>query len=112
MVAEGVEGTKSIEGTFDIMPSCFYILRLQSGILYPGATTNLDQRLADHREGIACRTTKHDPPIDLVYQEKFETFSLARKREAQIKKWTRAKKEALIADDKETLKALSKRKYR
>ena len=47
----------------------FYILRLKSGGLYIGATTELDQRYQDHLSGNACRTTKFDPPVDLVYSE-------------------------------------------
>lgn len=78
------------------MPAWFYILRLRSGVLYPGATSNLDERYKAHLAGNACRTTKLDPPVALVYSEEFETFIDARKREAQIKRWTRAKKEALV----------------
>jgi predicted GIY-YIG superfamily endonuclease len=89
------------------MPAWFYMLRLQSGKLYPGATANLDQRWRDHLAGTACRTTKYDPPTDLVYREKHESFSDARRRESQIKRWSAKKKEALMAGNKSTLKALS-----
>jgi putative endonuclease len=44
----------------------------------------------------------------LVYREKLENFAKARAREAQLKRWTRAKKEALIIGDMKTLKALSR----
>jgi putative endonuclease len=44
----------------------------------------------------------------LVYSESFLTFSDARKREAQIKRWSRAEKEALVAGDIEKLQNLSK----
>ncbi len=85
-----------------------YILHLKSGDLYIGATTDLKQRYQDHLNGQACRTTKLDPPLKLVYSESLPTFSDARKREAQIKRWTRAKKEALVADDMVKLRNLSK----
>jgi putative endonuclease len=49
-----------------------------------------------------------DPPVGIVYSEKLETFPDARKREAQVKRWTRAKKEALIDHDLEKLKLLSR----
>jgi len=42
------------------MSAWFYILRLKSGGLYIGATTDLDQRYKDHCCGKACRTTKLD----------------------------------------------------
>lgn len=89
------------------MSSWFYILRLNSGQLYCGATSDLDRRLEDHKNGNACRTTKLDPFDRLVFQEEFDSFTKARKREAQVKKWTRAKKEALITGDIQQLKALS-----
>ena len=77
------------------MPAWFYILRLKSGALYIGATTDLDQRYKDHCSGKACRTTKLDPPLKLVYAESFPNFPEARQREAQVKRWSRAKKEAV-----------------
>jgi putative endonuclease len=94
------------------MPAWLYILRLKSGALYVGATTNLDQRYKDHCSGKACRTTKVDPPLALIHSEEYQTNSDARKREAQIKRWTKVKKEALIAGDLEKLKLLSRSKKR
>jgi putative endonuclease len=78
------------------MPAWFYILRLKSGTLYPGATTIMDQRWHDHQSGKACRTTKLDLPIALVLQEQFATFSEARRREAQIKRGS-AKRPSFLA---------------
>jgi putative endonuclease len=92
------------------MTTWFYILRLQPGGLYIGATKNLEKRYAAHRAGSAGRTTSLDHPILLVYSEEHESFSRARQREAQVKGWSRAKKEALVAGDKEKLRALSKSK--
>jgi len=90
------------------MPAWFYILRLRSGALYPGATKSLEDRYKDHCSGKACRTTKLDPPVGLVYSETFESFPEARQREAQIKRWSRTKKEALVSGDMINLKELSK----
>jgi len=92
------------------MPAWFYILRLQSGSLYPGATTDLKQRYEEHSCGRACKTTALDPPVALVYSEEYETFSNARRREAQVKRWSRAKKEALVSGDLTTLRKLAKSK--
>ena len=90
------------------MTAWFYILRLQSGSLYIGATKDLEKRYAEHRIGSAGRTTSLDPPVSLVYSEEHESFSKARQREAQVKRWSRAKKEALVAGDKDKLRGLSK----
>jgi predicted GIY-YIG superfamily endonuclease len=85
-----------------------YFLRLDSGALYIGASEDLEQRLTDHRSGRACRTTTLDPRIALLRTETLSTFSDARRREVQLKRWSRAKKEALIAGDTSSLRALSR----
>ena len=90
------------------MTCYFYILRLQSGALYIGATKNLEQRYSMHCDGSAGRTTSLDPPASLAYSEEHQSFSKTRQREAQVKRWSRAKKEALIAGDKDKLRELSK----
>ena len=89
------------------MSAWFYILRLKSGVLYPGATTNLQNRWRDHKAGRACRTTNLDPPVALVYHEEFKIFSEARRRESQIKRWSANKKEALISGHHILLRKLS-----
>ena len=92
------------------MPASLYILRLRSGQLYIGSTTDLDQRYKAHCSGKASRTTKIDPPLGIAYTEEFETLPDARKREAQVKRWSRAKKEALVSGNHSKLKDLSKAK--
>ena len=49
------------------MTAWFYILRLQSGNLYIGATKSLEKRYEDHNSGTAGRTTSLDPPVSLAY---------------------------------------------
>jgi len=90
------------------MSAWFYILRLRSGALYVGATKDLAARYQEHCSGKACRTTSIDLHADIVHSEKLETFADARRREAQVKRWSRAKKEALISGESEKLKDLSK----
>lgn len=85
-----------------------YFLRLRSGMLYIGCTTDLRQRLKDHLSGRACRTTALDPPVALLRIEIRPTFSDARHRDAQLKRWSRAKKEALIRGDLPGLKKLGR----
>jgi putative endonuclease len=89
------------------MPAWFYVLRLRSGQLYPGATKSLQRRYREHMAGQACRTTRLDPPTAVVYCEEYPTFAGARGREAQVKRWTRAKKEALVAGETHELKLLA-----
>ena len=89
------------------MRAWFYMLRLRSGGLYVGATRDMAKRWRDHKDGFACRTTKHDPPVALVHQEICATYKDACAREAQVKRWSRAKKEALAAGSTELLRALA-----
>ncbi|MBL9210657.1 MAG: GIY-YIG nuclease family protein [Opitutaceae bacterium] len=88
-------------------PCVVYFLRLRSGALYIGASEDLEQRLDDHHSGQACRTTYLDPPASFARLEVFAPFSEARHREAQLKRRSRAKKEALVKDDWAHLQALS-----
>ena len=88
--------------------SVVYFLRLRSGEFYVGASENLEQRLEAHATGLAGRTTRLDPPISFLGFEILSTFSAARLRETQLKRWTRAKKEALIRGDLLALKRLSR----
>lgn len=80
-----------------------YILLCQGGSYYTGSSSNVKKRIKDHLNGKGGRYTRSHKPKCLVYKEKFETRSEALKREAQIKKWPRAKKEALILQ-KQTVK--------
>jgi len=84
-----------------------YFLRLRSGMLYVGASIDLEQRLDDHASGQACRTTTLDPPLALLRVEVCSTFSEARQRETQLKRWSRPKKEALIRGNFDRLRKLS-----
>ncbi|MGF1449027.1 MAG: GIY-YIG nuclease family protein [Opitutales bacterium] len=84
-----------------------YFLRLENGRIYIGATTDLHDRLRRHSRGRACETTRRYQPRSILRIETFESFSAARKRELQLKRWSNAKKDALIAGDTELLRALS-----
>jgi putative endonuclease len=64
--------------------------------LYVGVTENPQQRLKYHNEKRGARFTKRDSPFEIVFLEKHLTLTEARKREIQIKKWRRDKKEMLI----------------
>ena len=74
----------------------FYILRCSDDSLYAGITDDIDKRLKAHNSGKGAKYTASHRPVSLVYFEKRIDISDARKREAQIKNWSKAKKEALI----------------
>jgi len=76
-----------------------YMLRCSDGSYYTGHTDNLEHRLAQHRAGVASDWTRRRLPVELVWQQSFATREEAKAAEFQIKPWSRAKKEALIAGD-------------
>jgi putative endonuclease len=76
-----------------------YILRCSDNSYYVGCTNNINRRLRDHGNGEAADYTAKRLPVELVYSEKHESLLSARKRERQLKGWTRIKKEKLICGD-------------
>ena len=74
-----------------------YILRCSDSSFYVGRTSDLALRLWQHNEGTGSAYTAKNRPVALAYSEEFKSDALARARERQFKRWTRAKKEALIA---------------
>ena len=85
-----------------------YILRTASNTLYIGVAENLDERISTHNSGKGAEWTKVHQGARIVYSESRPSLGSARKREIQLKKSTRAKKEALIAGDSRKLKSLSR----
>ena len=83
-----------------------YILRCSDGSLYVGETSDVDARLLKHGDGSASKFTARRRPVTLAYSESCETRDDALKREQQLKRWTRVKKEALIVGDRDLLKRL------
>ncbi|MBI2007446.1 MAG: GIY-YIG nuclease family protein [Candidatus Blackburnbacteria bacterium] len=85
-----------------------YILRTSSNTLYIGQTNSLEKRLKEHKGKTtkSAKYTKYFNSCELVYSEEYPTRLEAIKREWQLKKWTRAKKEALINQNLVLLKKL------
>jgi putative endonuclease len=86
----------------------FYILKCSDGSYYVGSAANLKDRVDRHNQGRGPSYTSKRRPVQLIYHERFNSLDDAVKRENQVKKWSRAKKEALIRGEKEKLKKLSK----
>ncbi|HEX9896563.1 MAG TPA: GIY-YIG nuclease family protein [Dehalococcoidales bacterium] len=74
----------------------FYIVRCRDDSLYSGITVDIEKRLREHNKGTGARYTSARRPITLVYSEKYGNMSEARKREEQIKGWSKIMKERLI----------------
>lgn len=74
-----------------------YILKCADNTLYVGSTNNLEKRLHQHnnlKQG--AHYTKIRRPVVVVYYELCENLSIARKREADLKRLSRAEKLDLI----------------
>jgi putative endonuclease len=85
-----------------------YIAELGDGRLYVGITNNPERRAIEHQLGKSIRTTRIFGFRKLLYLEPHPNLTSARKREQQLKKWSRAKKLALAIGDIEALKRLAR----
>jgi putative endonuclease len=81
------------------MTKQFYVYILASkrnGTIYIGVTSNLTQRIWQHKNNQAEGFSKKHNIKQLVYFEQHETAENAITREKQLKKWNRAWKLKLI----------------
>lgn len=72
-----------------------YMLRCADDTFYCGWTNNLTARLAAHNSGAGAKYTRGRTPVTLAHSECFETQGQAMRREAQLKRLTRAGKQSL-----------------
>ena len=87
-----------------------YMLKCADGSFYTGVTRrSLDDRLAEHADGLGGDYTRRRLPVSLVFASQFQRISDAVATERQIKGWSRAKKQALIDGDFVALKVLASR---
>ena len=85
-----------------------YIIRCSDGSLYTGVTTDVSRRVTAHNQKSGGSYTRVRTPVTLVYQESHPAQSAALQREAQIKRWSRAKKLARINGNIQELANLAK----
>ncbi len=67
-----------------------------SSVLYIGVTNRLSRRTWEHREGAKAGFASKYQCRKLIYYEHYRDVRDAIARESQLKKWSRAKKIALI----------------
>ncbi len=90
-----------------------YILKCADESYYTGFTSNLEKRIIEHQSGKHVESyTYSRRPIDLKFYAEFTEPQMAINCEKQIKKWSRAKKEALINNEFEKLPNLAKKKFK
>ncbi len=74
----------------------FYIARCKDNSLYTGVTNNTEKRIVRHNQGKGASWIQQHGEAEIVYVEKYDTYLEAHRRELQVKKWSRKKKENLI----------------
>jgi putative endonuclease len=93
------------------MGAWLYILKCSDGSFYTGTTrASLEQRIAQHQAGELDGYTSTRRPVTLVFSESLERITDAIAAERQIKGWSRARKEALIAGDFVRVQAAARRR--
>jgi putative endonuclease len=73
-----------------------YILECKDASYYTGYTNNIKNRLELHNSGRGAKYTRDRRPLKLVWVKRYSYFKRAFKRELEIKKLSRKKKEELI----------------
>ena len=77
-------------------PYYFYLARCADGSLYAGSCADLKEREDKHNSGKGAKYTSGRLPIRFVYHELLPSRSQACKREAEVKRWAKPRKEELI----------------
>jgi putative endonuclease len=89
-----------------------YILRCSDDSYYVGSTIDLERRFAQHAFGEGAAYTRGRLPVTLVFAQEFSRIDEAYAREKQVQGWSRKKREALIAQNFDSLPDLSGSLYR
>jgi putative endonuclease len=77
-------------------PAVYIIASQRNGTLYIGVTSDLIQRIWQHREGVVDGFTQQHAVKTLVWYEQHDTMESAITREKALKKWNRDWKLRLI----------------
>ncbi|MEI6498879.1 MAG: GIY-YIG nuclease family protein [bacterium] len=84
-----------------------YIMASYNEVLYVGMTNNLLRRIYEHKHELIDGFTKKYKCHNLIYYESSNDVNVILEREKQLKRWSRAKKLALIKEANPELKDFS-----
>jgi putative endonuclease len=85
-----------------------YMLLCSDDTYYVGVTNDIERRFAEHCDAVDTRAyTRSRLPLQLVYVEEFQWVQDAIEWEKKLKKWSRAKKKALIDENWDRIKELA-----
>ena len=74
----------------------YVLTNVARNVMYFGVTNNLENRVADHRDGKGGGFTSKYKVNTLVYAEEYRYVEDAIAREKELKGWRRSKKDALV----------------
>ena len=93
-----INGREERARRFRLTPAYWvYMVKTQKNKLYTGISTDPDRRLREHAGSAkGAKYFRSDPPLELVWREMASSRGVALRREAAIKRLSRAGKEALL----------------
>jgi len=102
---EQVRGVRDLSGSSDMgrveqqdnTTWFMYIAQCRDGELYVGIAKDAERRIREHNTTSKCRYTRFRKPVKLFYKECCDDYSAARRREREVKKFSRKKKIGLAA---------------
>lgn len=85
-----------------------YILKCADGSYYTDFTSSLESQLKSHQLGHRKEAYTYERrPVQLVFESEFKLVAFAAEAKRQIKRWSKAKKEALINGELEKFGTLA-----
>jgi len=85
------------------MPWYVYIAECADQTLYTGIALNPPERIVRHNAGRGSKYVRRKGGARLIYVQRCASKSAARRRETEIKSWSRGKKLALIANQERNI---------
>ena len=73
-----------------------YMVRCRDGSFYVGIASDVEERVKRHNWGVGPNYTAKRRPVELVWSECCGNSEAARRREKEIKGWSREKKFELV----------------
>lgn len=90
-----------------------YLLLCNDGTYYTGVTNNVERRFNEHQNGVDPKAyTFKRLPLKLEYVQTFIDANRAIEFEKRLKKWSKAKKQALINGEFNELPDLAKKNFK
>jgi putative endonuclease len=78
-------------------PWYVYLVRCCDGSIYTGISDDVEARIRKHNSGKGAKYTAQRRPVSLLYSELHPDQGTAMKRESQVKRWRKDRKERLAA---------------